>query len=128
MKESSKLNLIFKSYDEIKLVYLFGSRARQDQGTLSDYDFAVYFDTRDKKRMYDIKFRLFDRLSRLLKTDKIDIVILNLTEAPELKYLIIKEGRLIFERKPFKVIVEPEILNGYFDFQSHLLRYGLTRT
>lgn len=128
MKGFSKLTLIFKSYDEIKLVYLFGSRARQEYGPLSDYDFAVYFDTKDKNRMYDIKFELFDRLSRLLKTDKIDIVILNLTEAPELKYLIIKEGRLIFERKPFKVIVEPDILNGYFDFQSHLVRHKLTRT
>ena len=127
MKGFSRLALIFKSYTEIKLVYLFGSRARQESGTLSDYDFAVYFDTKDKKRMYDIKLELFDRISRLLKTDKIDIVILNLSESPELKYLVIQEGRLIFERKPFKVIVEPNILNEYFDFHKLLLRYNLTK-
>jgi len=127
MKGLSRLALIFKSYDEIKLVYLFGSKARQEYGTLSDYDFAIYFDTKDKKRMYDIKLELFDRISRFLKTDKIDIVILNLSESPELKYLVIHEGRLIFERKPFKIIVEPNILNEYFDFQSLLLRYNLTK-
>ncbi|MBI3592560.1 MAG: nucleotidyltransferase domain-containing protein [Nitrospirae bacterium] len=126
MTDHKKLNSVFKSYPEIKLVYLFGSRAVCKESLLSDYDFAVYLDTKDKNRMYEIKFELFDKVSRLLKTDKIDIVILNLTEAPELKYLIIKEGKLIFERKPFKVIVEPHILNEYFDFQRGLLRYNLT--
>lgn len=121
------LNSIFKSYAEIKLVYFFGSKAIRRDSSLSDYDFAIYLDTRDKKRMYEIKFELFDRISRLLKTDNIDIVILNLAESPELKYLIIKEGRLIFKTEPFKVIVEPKILNEYFDFRSFLLRHGLTR-
>jgi len=120
------VKLIFDDYSEIKLAYFFGSMASGSGSPLSDYDFAVYLDTKDKKRMYEIKFELFDRISRLFKTDKIDIVLLNLAESPELKYFIIKEGKLIFEREPFKVIVEPIILNDYFDFQSLLLRYKLT--
>lgn len=127
MKEIRGLNSILKSYPEIKLTYLFGSRAVCKESHLSDYDFAVYLDTNDKKRMYEIKFELFDRISRLLKTDRIDIVILNLAESPELKYLIIRDGKLIFQRKPFKVIVEPDILNEYFDFQKLLLRHCLTK-
>jgi len=123
---SKKLKLIFDDYSEIKLVYFFGSMAAGSGSLLSDYDYAVYLGIKNKKRMYEIKFELFDRISRLLKTDKVDIVILNLAESPELKYLIIKEGKLIFEREPFKVIVEPIILNDYFDFQSLLLRYNLT--
>jgi uncharacterized protein len=121
-----KLKSIFDDYPEIKLVYLFGSMASGSGSPLSDYDFAFYLDTKDNKRMHEIKFELFDRISRFLKTDKVDIVILNVTESPELKYLIIKEGKLIFEREPFKVIIEPYILNEYFDFQSLLLRYHLT--
>lgn len=121
------LTSIFKSYAEIKLVYFFGSKAICKDTSFSDYDFAIYFDSRDKKRMYEIKFELFDRISRLLKTDNIDIVILNMAESPELKYLIIKEGRLIFKTEPFKVIVEPKILNEYFDFRNLLLRYSLTK-
>jgi len=120
------LNTIFKSYSEIKLVYFFGSRAVRKETTLSDYDFAVYLDVKENDRMFEIKFELFDKISRLLKTDKIDIVILNLTEEPEFKYLIIHEGKLIFRREPFKVIVEPLVLNEYFDFQKLLLRYNLT--
>ncbi len=122
-----KLEIIFKAYAEIKLVYFFGSKAVCRESHMSDYDFAVYLDTKDKKRIYEIKFELFDRISRLFKTDKVDIVILNLVESPELKYNIIKEGKLIFETEPFKIIVEPHILNEYFDFQNILLRYKLTR-
>ena len=120
------LKLIFADYSEIKLAYFFGSMASCSGSLLSDYDFAVYLGTKNKKRMYEIKFELFDRISRFLKTDKVDIVILNLAESPELKYFIIKEGKLISEREPFKVIVEPKILNEYFDFQTLLLRYNLT--
>lgn len=127
MKEIRKLSSIFRAYKEIKLVYFFGSRARQEEGVLSDYDFAVYFDACDRRKMCDIKLELFGSLSRVLKTDKIDIVILNLEDSPELKYFIIYEGRLIFQRSPFKVIVEPYILNEYFDFQKILLRYNLTK-
>jgi len=119
---------IFKTYSEVKLVYLFGSQAGGEVSPLSDYDFAIYLDAEDKKRMYDIKLELFVRLSRALKTDRIDIVILNLTELPELKYAIVKHGRLILEVEPYKLIVEPRIMNEYFDFQTGLERYNLTRT
>jgi predicted nucleotidyltransferase len=124
--ELKKIKSIFAAYPEIKLVYFFGSRTTKIHGQLSDYDFAVYFDVRDKHRMYDIKFELTDKISRYLKTDMIDIVILNLTRSPELKYQIINGGRLIYEKEPFKVLIEPRILNEYFDFQKMLLKYNLT--
>lgn len=129
MNADLKENLIniFKSHPEVKLAYFFGSKAKNNGGPLSDYDFAVYFDENDESKMYNIKFKLSDELSRLLKTDKIDVVILNLTESPELKYNIIKEGIALVKEEPFKVILEPKILNEYFDFRSMLLRYNLTK-
>lgn len=129
MNADLKENLknIFKSYPEIKLVYFFGSKSKNKGGPLSDYDFAVYFDENDEGKMHNIKFKLLDELSRLLKTDKIDVVILNLTESPELKYNIIKEGIALVKEEPFKVILEPKILNEYFDFHSMLLRHNLTK-
>lgn len=122
-----KLRSVFESHPEIKLIYFFGSKVAGKEGPLSDYDFAVYLDGKDKIKMADLKFALMDELERLLKTDKIDVVILNLAESPELKYNIIQYGRLIYEVEPFKVLVEPKILNEYFDFHSLLLRYGLTK-
>jgi len=123
----TQLISIFKLYPEIKLVYFFGSKAKGETGPLSDYDFAFYLNEKDKKRMLEIKFDLQDKISRTLKTDKVDVVTLNTTESPELKYNIIKEGELIFEEEPYKILVELKILNEYFDFHSLLLRHNLTR-
>ncbi len=118
---------IIKLYPAIKLVYFFGSKATGEDGPLSDFDFAFYLDERDVQKIFDLKFELQGKISLILKTDKIDLVILNITESPELKYNIIKEGKLIYEIEPFKIIVEPKILNEYFDFRDLLLRYNLTK-
>lgn len=126
-REIGKLSAFFKAHSEVKLVYFFGSRSRREHGKLSDYDFAVYLDSRNKARMYEIKVDLIVKISQLLKTDNIDVVILNLTNNADLKYLVVKEGRLIYEKEPFKVIVEPRILNEYFDFHKMLVKYKLTK-
>ncbi|HLE25017.1 MAG TPA: nucleotidyltransferase domain-containing protein [Thermodesulfobacteriota bacterium] len=122
-----RLKSVFHSYPQIKLVYLFGSQAKGDTGPLSDYDFAIYFDDKDPKKMFNIKLELLDQLSRILMADKIDIIILNLSKMPEFKFNVIKEGKLIYEEEPFRVMVEPKILNEYFDFKLLLSKYQLTK-
>jgi predicted nucleotidyltransferase len=117
----------FNKYPEVKLVYLFGSQARKDVGVISDYDFAIYVDIQDTERIFDIKIELLNQLVQILKTDKVDLVILNMCESPELKFNIIKEGQLIFERELFKILIEPKILNEYFDFHTMLLKHSLTQ-
>lgn len=128
MKELDNIKGLFKKIPEIKLAYLFGSRAHEKAGPLSDYDFAIYVGTKSKKKAYEIKLSLMDQLSRLLKSDKIDVVILNSAASPEMKYHIITSGKLLFERTPYKVMIEPRIYNEYFDFRIILSRYGLTRS
>lgn len=118
---------IFAKYPEIKLAYFFGSRAEKREGPSSDYDFAVYLEEKDRKKMFDIKSLLMDELSRALKTDKIDVVVLNTAESPEIKYQIIKDGKLIYEKEPYRILVEPRILQTYFDFHQMLVRHGLTK-
>jgi len=122
-----KLKAIFEGYPEIALVYFFGSRAEDKAGPMSDYDFAIYLTTQDKIKAFSVKLALMDKIGRLFKTDKVDVVILNLTDSPELKHNIITQGRLIYEKEPYRMIVEPRILNDYFDFRSLLLRYHLTK-
>lgn len=122
-----KLEDFFKHYPEIKLVYFFGSRAVDQGGPVSDYDFAFYADEPDSKKIFDLKLKLMDNLSRAFGTDKVDVVALNIVESPELKYHIISEGELIYEKEPFRVLVEPRILSVYFDFRDFLLRHNLTR-
>lgn len=116
-----------ETHEKVVALYFFGSRAHGDAGPMSDYDFAVYIDSRDKKEIFDVVLTLRDTFCRILKTDAVDLSALNLIEKPELKYNIIAHGILVFEREPFRVIMEPRILNEYFDFRTTLRKYGLTR-
>jgi predicted nucleotidyltransferase len=125
---ADKVCPVFERFPALKLVYFFGSRATGTEGPISDYDFAVYFDGLDKRQMFDCQLRLLCDLEKALGTEHVDVVVLNTNEAPELKYDIIKDGLRIYTIEPFHVIVEPEILNEYFDFHAGLVRNGLTRS
>ena len=125
--EIKALESVFKVYPEIKLVYFFGSKAEGREGPLSDYDFGVYLDEKDAKRNFDVKLALMDEIGRLFKTDHVDVVMLNMASMPELKYNIISTGNLIYEKERYSAVVEPDILNEYFDFRHMLLKYGLTK-
>ena len=62
-----------------------------------------------------------------LKNDNIDIVILNTAAGSDLKYSIISEGKLLYEKEPYKILVEPNILNEYFDYNSMMKMHKLTK-
>lgn len=126
-KKITEINRIFKLFPQIKLVYLFGSRASGHAGPLSDFDFAVYLQENNKLKRFKIKLQLIAKLNKLLKNNSIDVVILNDATSPELKYNILTGGKLIYSRIPFKILVEPRILNEYFDFRQSLSMYGLTK-
>ena len=126
-KELKKVLAVFKLYKKIKLVYLFGSKATGKTGPLSDYDFAVYLDEKTAIERFNIRCELIGKISMALKTNAIDLCILNDLESPELKFNIIKDGRVIFEKEPFRVLLEPKILNEYFDFKIMLQKYNLTK-
>ena len=98
---------VFQLYPQVKLVYFFGSRARGKEGPMSDYDFAVYLDEKDAKSRFETRLSLMSKLSQRIGTDKIDVVVLNDTESPELRYNIIKEGKLVYEKEPYKISLEP---------------------
>ena len=116
----------FKEEPLVKLAYLFGSQASGNTGPLSDYDFAVYADTKDNKESFYLKCRLSGRIGGILNTDKVDVVMLDHSDSPVLKYNAIAEGILLYEQEPYKVQVEPRILNEYFDYTEHMSRHHLT--
>ena len=118
---------IFRSEKKVVLAYFFGSHQNGQSGPLSDYDLAIYLQEKDKNQRYRIKFQLEGKLSKALKTDKIDLVVMNDTDNPELSFNILKNGELIYQQEPYKIIVEPKILNRYFDFIGQLRRFNLTK-
>ena len=120
------LKKIFSKFPQIKLAYLFGSRATGNYGPMSDYDFAFYLDEQDEMKRFGIKIDIETALSLFLKTDSIDTVIINDSEMPELKFDIIN-GKLIYEKEPYRVMIEPQIMNEFFDFRETLRKYNLTK-
>lgn len=95
----SRLTEIFKKQPEINALYLFGSYARDKLKPLSDIDIAVLLNRGARDTNYwDIKLKFLNKAIAILGTDEIDFVVLN--EAPyELRYNILKEGKILFCRK-----------------------------
>lgn len=110
---------IFGKYPEVKLVYFFGSRAEDNAGPMSDYDFAIYFDEKtSKKRQFSIKLKLMTEISKMLNNNDIDVVVLNDDLDPLLKYEIISKRKVLYEKEPYRIMIEPIILSQYFDFYT----------
>jgi len=124
--DEKRIDEVLRKFPEVKLAYLFGSRARGDASENSDYDLAVYLDSRDVKNNYKTKFSLMSQLGMALRTDKVDVVVIDDTDKPELKYNIIQEGKLLKDAEAYRIIMEPRILNEYFDFYMMLKRNKLT--
>ena len=125
--QKDKIRHILEQYPQVKLGYLFDSQATGKTGPLSDYDFAVYLEEKDAQKRFALRLQLMHALSKELKTDNVDVLILNDIKSPEVKYSIIKEGILLHEQEPYKVLLLPRILNEYFDFMHGLRKYGLTK-
>ncbi len=89
------LKKVLLADDEIIFSYVFGSYGMNKSTPLSDVDIAFYIlpgrDTFEKKKV------LLEEITSILKTDEVDIVILN--EAPlVLCYQVLKTGRLLFSK------------------------------
>ena len=90
---------IFQKYP-IQSAYLFGSQATRKTTKLSDYDFAVLLDEKVKEKQYSqYQLEIISELLKIVKTDHLDLVILNNSKIPLfLKYNVIKEGKIIYEK------------------------------
>ncbi len=112
----NKLMDFLSKQDNVKLAYLFGSAASGKAGKLSDIDIAVMLDeSLGKKEGFDLQLRLISDISSILKTDKIDLVVIN--DAPlSLKFEIIKANHPLFVRdRAEKVDFEQRVMSRYLD-------------
>ena len=100
----------------VKFAYLFGSRARGRVGSLSDTDIAVYLDRRVKPGRYRLK--LMEALAGALKTNELDLVVLN-QATPLLRHEVIKYGRPLKDDARLRVPFEADAIREYLD-TAHL--------
>ena len=102
-----------EKHSKFKLVYLFGSIAKGSINKFSDVDVAILLDKKfAMPKQY--KLKIIDELIELLKTDAVDVVILNYA-SPSLKYEIIKHGILIVGSEDTRVSFEESAIREYLD-------------
>ena len=94
---------IFQTKEDIILAYLFGSYLRGKIGGRHDIDIAIliepiFFNTLQKGQTYRYEAELVAELMRLLKHNRVDLVILN-KATPLLAYEVIHNGILLLSKE-----------------------------
>ena len=110
----------FKAQEYVELAYLFGSTAEGTEGPLSDIDIAVYLSGKlTKGERIDKRLELMGELATLLKTDHVDLVVMN-DASPVINFEVIKPNVPLFVRnEDLKLDVEQRIMSRYLDRKYH---------
>jgi len=129
--EIEEVKVFIKGQERVRVAYLFGSYAKGKAGPLSDFDIAVLLDgCLDARESFDLRLRLINGISSILKTDKVDVVVMN--DAPLLlNYNIIKEGGILDSKDELeRVMFETHILSRYLDrryYDERHVKMGIKR-
>ncbi len=86
----------------VHLAIIFGSRAKVEAGSDSDWDLAFWINEEkqkmDRQNLAKLKKNLIKDLCNHLKTPLIDLVILN-RASPFLKYQVAQNGKPVYQEK-----------------------------
>lgn len=88
-----ELKEFFKSKPQVLLAFLFGSRAKGIEREGSDWDIGIYFKTIDNEEAeeFEEEIDIWLELIEMLKTDNVDLVVLN-RASPVVSYSAMTEG------------------------------------
>jgi len=119
-----KIQALFRKYGVV-LAYLFGSQARETAGPISDTDIAVLLPKKcSEKRRFEIRLALMRECAKILKSDT-DLVVFNDVSSLFFQYVILNEGKLIYQSSEEEAIdFESRTLGRYFDFEPFLAAYN----
>jgi predicted nucleotidyltransferase len=122
-----KIRSILKAEPPVLFSYLFGSRSKEESTVRSDWDIAVYFSQYPVEDDPWIRFKIQVKLSTALKTDAVDIVIMNNLQEPSFAFDILNNSIILVDKNPTaRIIYEARALNRYFDWQYFLKRHILS--
>ncbi len=84
-KEIKLLEKYFSGLQDVNAAFLFGSHAKKTAGKISDWDIGVYFKPRtpgnteyeETNKRYPLENKIWNKLVDILKTDNVDLVVLN---------------------------------------------------
>lgn len=105
----------------VDLAYVFGSVAQENPHRESDVDIAVLLsDALSQEERFELRLKLIGALSRTLKKP-VDVVVLNDTASLFFKYVILKEGQLLYQKsEEQRLDFESRLMSLYFDYQPFL--------
>ncbi len=90
---------VFERYRaKVVFAYLFGSVAMGEASPLSDVDIAVYLAEENREFFFDLKLTLHADISRALKRNDVDLVVLNTIRNEMLTADVIRNGVVMFDR------------------------------
>ena len=103
---------------DIVALYAFGSLATGDLKPLSDIDFGILVSGKlDQQKLFDKHLELIGKFNEVLKTDEVDLVMMN--DAPmRFSHNIIKSGKLLYCTSKIELVdfIEKTI-KLYLDFR-----------
>jgi len=111
----------FETHSEIEVAYIFGSVAQGKSSPLSDIDIAILVDNQkvdENAYRYGYKAEILSDLIKLLKTNAIDLVILN--EANTLlKHRVLYSGKILHSKNEKKRIeFQTTTISKYNDYKQ----------
>ena len=115
----------FSTRPEIKGGYIFGSRAKGKENKLSDIDIAILIDENSVEEFYPYgyKARILTDLLKILKTNNIDLVILN-NASCLLRHRVIRYGKVIYSRAELdRINFQVRTIDEYTDVKRLLIKH-----
>ena len=110
----SELKKILEKEKGIVFAYLFGSISNNTYNSKSDIDVALFLE--EDGDYFEKKLQIMEAIERKFKKSA-DVVILNNAKSSFLKYVIIKEGTVVLERKrDCRTNFEFKTMQEYFDY------------
>lgn len=111
-----ELAKVLEKERDVIFAYLFGSYGKGCKGELSDVDVGVLLEGDD---LFERKLELISLISAVLKTQEIDLVVLN-EASPSLVRSVMDTGKLLFSKDEEKRIkFFSKNLKDYIDFSHH---------
>ena len=109
--------------NDVLFAYLFGGLSKGEPKPLSDVDIAVYLS--ENAECVQAKSEIIENLVDILRTDEIDVIILNQSSL-SLSMNVLKNNRVLVDKKPFlRHTYQSLIFRKYFDFnkfESNILK------
>ena len=112
--------------DDLKLIVLFGSRARGNHSATSDVDIAISITEKDAQKRFDIRLQIISELEG--PTLAVDVVLIEDANWT-LRYRIARDGIVLFQRDDdcWSDLIEDVLIHypDYRIFEQRLLRETL---